>query len=326
MESNNNIFQKIRHFLFGRANREFLIFLCFFLVAGVFWLMMTLNLNYDKEIRVPVHIVNVPKDVVLTSPETDTLNVVVNDKGFSLLSYLYGDDMQAVEVDFAACATSDGTGQLSGTDLLKIVSQSLSASTSVSAVKPERLLIYYNYGEQKRVPVRLQGRVTAEQHYFVADTVFSHDSVTVFASRQRLDSISYVSTRPLNVTDIKDSLTVSSPLLTIEGVKMVPADVSVSFTTDILSEKSIDDVPIVGINVPPGKKLIMYPSRVKVSFVTGLKNYRTLRAADFEVVADYATFKNDSTSKCTIRLRRLPNSISRAQLELTQVDCFIEDL
>ena len=326
METTNNIFQKIRHFLFGRANREFLIFLFFFLVAGVFWLMMTLNLNYDKEIRLPVKIVNVPRDVVLTSPETDTLHVVVNDKGFSLLAYLYGDGMKPVEVDFAAYNATGGTGQLSSADLLKLVTQSLSASTSVSAVKPERLHLYYNYGEQKRVPVRLQGRVAAEQHYFVADTVFSHDSVTVYASRQRLDSITYVSTRPLSVAHIKDSLTVSTQLLPIEGVKMVPADVSVSFTTDILSELSIDDVPIVGINVPADKKLIIYPSRVKVSFVTGLKNYRTLRPADFEVVADYTTFKDNNTSKCNIRLRRVPSGISRARLELTQVDCFIENL
>jgi len=319
-----NIFQKIRHFLFGRANREFLIFLCFFVVSGIFWLLMTLNLSYDKELKIPVHISNVPKDVVLTSPETDTLRVVVNDKGFSLLSYLYGDQVQPIEINFPSYASANGTGTLPHADLLKLLGQGLSASTSVISIKPERLHLYYNYGEQKRVPVRLQGLVAAKQHYFVADTVFSQDSITIFASHERLDSITFVYTKSLTASDIKDSLTIDCQLMPIEGVKMVPSVVKVSFTTDILSELSIDDVRIVGINMPPDKQLRMYPSKVKVSFVTGLKNYQNLKATDFEVVADYNEFKDNPSSKCNIYLRRVPSGVARAKLEVSQVDCYIE--
>lgn len=320
----NNIFQKIRHSLFGRANRELLIFLFFFIIAGIFWLMMTLNLNYDKEIKIPVHITDVPQDVVLTSSETDTLHVVINDKGFNLLSYLYGEQVHPIELNYAAYAPADGTGMVTGPDLQKLVVQSLSASSSVVTVKPERLLLYYNYGEQKRVPVRLQGHVAAEQHYFVADTVFSQDSITIYASHDRLDSIAYVMTKPLNVSNIKDFTTINCPLLAIEGVKMVPSSVKVSFTTDILSELSISGIPVVGINLPTDKQLRMYPSKVKVSFVTGLKKYQNLSAEDFEVVADYNEFKDNPSSKCNIYLRRVPDGISRAKLDVNQVDCFIE--
>ena len=63
----NTIFKKISHFLFSRANREFLIFLLFFILSGIFWLFMTLNETYEQEVRIPVCYTGVPKNVVLTS-------------------------------------------------------------------------------------------------------------------------------------------------------------------------------------------------------------------------------------------------------------------
>ena len=38
----------IRDFLFSKTNREFLIFLLFLLLSGIFWLMMTFNETYEK--------------------------------------------------------------------------------------------------------------------------------------------------------------------------------------------------------------------------------------------------------------------------------------
>ena len=272
----------------------------------------------------PVHITNIPKDVMLTSPETDTLRVVINDKGYNLLTYLRGDEVRPIEMDFSVYAQADGTGVIPGSDLQKLASQNISASATLVSFKPERLLLYYNYGEQKKVPVRLTGYVAAEQHYFVADTIFSPDSITIYASYERLDSITYVSTKPLNVSDIKDSVSLTAQLQGIEGVKMVPNEMTVSFTTDILSELSIDEVPVTGINVPADKELRMYPSKVKVSFITGLKRYQSLKADDFEVVVDCTEFRDDQSAKCHIYLRRVPEGISRARLDIDVIDCFIE--
>ena len=52
----------IRNFLFSIVNKEFLIFLFFLLLSGSFWLSMTLDETYEKEISVPIRLVNVPKN------------------------------------------------------------------------------------------------------------------------------------------------------------------------------------------------------------------------------------------------------------------------
>ena len=77
--------RRIKDFLLSDTSREFLIFLFFFLIASGFWLIQTLNNDYEKEFSIPVQMKNVPNDVVLTSEPSSELRVKVRDKGTVLL-------------------------------------------------------------------------------------------------------------------------------------------------------------------------------------------------------------------------------------------------
>ena len=201
----------------------------------------------------------------------------------------------------------------------------LPASSKVSSIKPEKLVFYYNNGERKRVPVRLRGQVTPEKLYFISDTIVEPDSVTIYASRQKLDSINAVYTEQLNFTEWHDTLILKPYLQKLTGVKMMPERVCFTFITDVLTEESIGGIPIVGINMPEGKVLRTFPAKVKVRFVTGMKRYQQLSPADFLVVADYEEFSRSQSPKCNIYLRRSPSNISRAKLDVQQVDYLIEE-
>ena len=112
-----------------------------------------------------------------------------------------------------------------------------------------------------------------------------------------------------------------------KGVKTVPDRLGITFYTDVLTEERIENIPIVGINLPPDKVLRTFPSRVTVSFVTGVNNFRLLKASDFTVVADYDEIKaHPSSEKCNLYLRHTPSGISRATLLTTQADYLIEQL
>lgn len=323
--SGQDLFRIVRNFLFSKANREFLIFLFFLALSGFFWLLMTLNEVYEQELKVPVRMANVPKDVVLTSDETDTLKVTVRDKGITLLTYLYGDRLRAVNANFKAGDRNNGTGQISPSELLRIVSQRFSGTTKIVSIKPDKLEYFYNTGASKRVPIRWSGRVIPEQLYFISHVSYAPDSITIYAPEDKLDSIRMVYTEPLNYVNFRDTLSVDCRLRKLEGVKMIPAQVKVTFITDVLTEESIDGIPIRGINMPKGKVLRTFPARVKVSFVTGVNVYRRLKPSDFIVVADYEELKNHPSEKCNIYLHKIPQDISRTKLNIEQVDYLIEE-
>lgn len=314
----------IRVFLFSRGNKEFLIFLFFLALSGAFWLSLTLNDTYEQEFAVPVAVIDVPKNAVLTSDEVDTVKMTIRDKGIFLISYYYGDYLKNIRIHFRSHSHNNGTGTIAAQELQKIVYSRLFSSSKILSTKPDKLEFYYSYGTKKKVPVRWSGRVIPEELYFISRVEYSPDSVTIYASEEKLDSINMVYTEQLNYANFRDTLSVNCRLSKIKSVKMVPDHVQVNFFTDVLTEERIEGIPVQGINMPEGKTLRTFPAKVAVNFVTGVNVYRNLRPQDFTVVVDYNDIKNNPSEKCDIHLKDVPSGISRARLETTQVDYLIE--
>jgi hypothetical protein len=316
-------FRLVRNFFFSSVNKEFLIFLFFIFLSGTFWLVMTLNETLESEVIVPVKLLGIPKNVVLTSDEEDTIRVVVRDKGYALAAYTYGDAITPIFIDFKSYAKGDGKGVIVASDLKRLVEQRLYASSKVVQLKPERYEFFFNYGLNKRVPVKMLGKVTAGESFYIAKTRFSPDSVTIYASEALLDSLTFVYTENVQLSDITDTITQRVSIRKLRGVKCIPEEVNISFYPDVLTEESIE-VPITPINVPNDKVLRTFPSRVKVSFVTGASLFRTIRPENFSVIVDYNEVVNHTSDKCNIYLRTLPHGVNKATVELKQVDYLIE--
>ena len=250
--------------------------------------------------------------------------MTIRDKGIVLLAYNYGDYLKGVKVPFRKYTHNNGTGNVSAQELQKLVYQRLLSSSKIISVKQDKLEFYYNYGTKKQVPVRWSGRVIPDELFFVSRVHYSPDSVTIYASEEKLDSINMVYTEQLNYANFRDTLSVNCRLSKIKSVKMVPDHVQVNFFTDVLTEERIEGIPVQGINMPEGKTLRTFPAKVAVNFVTGVNVYRNLRPQDFTVVVDYNDIKNNPSEKCDIHLKDVPSGISRARLETTQVDYLIE--
>jgi len=102
------------------VNKEFLIFLFFLALSGGFWLLATLNETYEKDFYVPVHITNIPKNVVITTNEEDTVRVTLRDKGFTIMAYLYSHKLQPVLINYGSYARKKaGKGVIPIADIQK---------------------------------------------------------------------------------------------------------------------------------------------------------------------------------------------------------------
>ncbi len=316
----------VRNFLFSNLNKQFLIFMGFLMLSAIFWTIITLNESYEKELKIPVRITQVPKDVVLTSDEIDTIRITVRDRGWMIMSYLYGNQLNTLSANFRSYNRGNGYGAISNAEMQKLIhAQNPTMTSKITAIKPDRLEFFYNDGAHKRIPVRWSGRVIPEHLYFISHTQYWPDSVDVYASQEKLDSIRVVYTETLNYANFRDTLLVDCQLAKMKGVKYVPERIKVGFYTDVLTEESMDDVPITAINMPQGKVLRTFPAKVKVNFVTGVSQFRNLRPDMFVVIADYKEIMAKPADKCNIYLKTVPRGISRATLDVKQVDYLIEE-
>ena len=313
----------VRNFFFRMFNKEFLIFLSFLLLSGAFWLVMTLNESYEREIKIPLHLENIPRRVVVTSNIDDTLRITVRDRGYILFTYLYGNNLKPVRVNFNTYNKGNGRGLIQSSDIQKMLYQQLFKSTRITAVKPDKFEFQYNYGESKQLAVRLNGKITPGRSYYLANVKFTPEMVTVYASREKLDSLKEIYTELIHLSNVTDTVVKEVNLVRQAGMKCIPAKVKMSVFPDVLTEESVE-VPITAVNMPEGKVLRTFPSRVKVLFTTGAGQFRSIRPELFKVEADYWEIQSRPSDKCALHLRSVPYGVRNARLDPTQVDYLIE--
>lgn len=324
MRRQNHIFKVVGNFLFSSLNKEFLIFLFFLLLSGAFWLMMALNETYEEELKVPVRLVGIPRNAVMTDEPADTVKVTVKDKGFTLVTYKYGHWFRPLTFKFATYANEDqGHGAIPAADIIKQVQSQLYGSSKLLSVKPEKLDFYFTYGASKKVPIRFRGKISTSKSYYLAHTEFSPMMVTAYANKKVLDELKYVEIEPFNYRNLQDTIRRNVRLQKIRGVKLVPSTVRLSVYPDVLTEESIE-VPVSAVNMPAGMVLRTFPSRVTVRFTIGASQFRMIRPEQFNVVVDYQTLAENPSDKCTLQLRSVPSSVSKAKLELDKVDYLLE--
>ena len=320
MYSVRNILKAVRNFLFSGLNKEFLIFLFFLALSGIFWLMMTLNETMEREFKIPVRLTGVPRNAVMTGELADTVRVTIKDKGFTLVTY----DFRPLTFRFSSYADEDtGEGVVPVADVQKQVLSQMYGSSKLLQLKPGKFDFYFTYGSSKKVPVGFRGKITTHKSYYLAHTEFNPSMVTVYANKQQLDQLQAVEIEPFNYRNLQDTIRQMVKIKKIRGVKIVPPMVRISVYPDVLTEESVE-VPVTAINMPPGMVLRTFPSKVTVRFTIGASLFRTIKPSLFKVVVDYEDLAANPSDKCTLQLRSVPRSVSKASLEMDRVDYLLE--
>ena len=320
MRSVRNILKAVRNFLFSGLNKEFLIFLFFLALSGAFWLLMTLNETMEREFKIPMRLTGVPRNAVITGELPDTVRITVRDKGFTLVTY----DFRPLVFRFSNYADEDeGKGTIPLADVQKQVLSQMYGSSKLLQVKPGQFDFFFTYGTSKKVPVVFRGKITTNKSYYLAHTEFYPSMVTVYANKQQLDKLQSVEIEPFNYRNLQDTIRQAVKIKKIRGVKIVPPTVRLSVYPDVLTEETIE-VPITAINMPPGMVLRTFPSKVTVRFTIGASLFRTIKPSLFKVVVDYEELAANPSDKCTLQLRSVPRSVSKASLEIDRVDYLLE--
>lgn len=318
------IFRAVKNFLFSIVNKEFLIFLFFLFVSAAFWVLTTLNETYEREIAVPIKLVNVPKGVVITSDMNDTLKVTIRDRGYFLSAYKYGNIIRPISIDFKNYSKDANKGSVASAELHKQIYHQIYNSSRIVSIKPDHWDFYFTQGQKKTVPISLRGKVIPGQSYYIARVSFLPERVDVYASQPLLDSIQTAYTDVLDVKELTDTIVRTVSLQKRNGVKYVPSEVVVTIYPDILTECSVE-IPVTAVNMPAGRVLRTFPARIKVTFVVGASNVRSIKPEQFKIQADYHDIESNPSEKCTLRLVQQPRSVKNARLEVNHVDYLIEE-
>ncbi len=319
------IFQLVRGFLFKLLNKEFLIFLFFLALSSVFWLSMTLNDTLEKELSIPVVVTHVPKDVYITNAKDstnliDTLRVTLSDKGYTLASYIYGQGLAPIYLNYESIKNSGGHYEFSSSDLKRMLRSQLTSSTVIVSMKPEKVDVYYSH-EKKEVGVQFYGRIKAADNYFITDTVIEPKTVTLFANSDIRSRYDNVQTEYASLTGLSEPVTRSVRLKPVGGSRLEPEFVNVTVMVDMLQDQQMK-VPVTAVNVPADFRLITYPPKVEVKYVVASKKANMVRESDFRVSTDFQTIGD--SPKCKLKVTCSNPNVKSFSLREDSVRCVKE--
>ena len=315
----------VRYCLSKIWNKQFLIFLFFLALSSVFWIFQTLNETYEEDFQVPLELRNVPSNVVITTDLPENLHILLRDKGSQLLAYRYTRQFKPVVVDYNTYSNPSGHVSILGNELQRQIAAQLLPGTQMLGLKPDTLDFYYNFGQFKRVPIRPLGEVRAGRLYSLAKTVYSEDSVTVYASREQLDTITAAYLQPFNLRNLTDTTHVKSNFVKVKGAKFVPAQIGVTFCIDRLVEKTIQ-VPVQQVNFPASKQLRTFPATVKVTLQVGMGLYRKITRENFVLVVNYEDLLKNKSTYCHLSLKTIPEGVSHVRISPQDVEYVIEEI
>lgn len=315
--------RRVKSFLLSPKSREFFIFLFFFFVASGFWLLQTLKNDFQTEVSIPVKLRNVSSDVIVTSDIPSALKVTLKDKGTVLLNYLLAQSFYPVSIDFKDYQNKGNQVKVLSWDLDKKISSQLNSSTALIEIKPDTIDLIYVQGKAKVLPVKLLGEVTPSRQYYLTDTIFRPDSVTVYAPDQILDTMQCVYTEYIRLENLSDTLRQNLNLARTRGVKIEPPTTQVTFPVEVITESTLE-IPLIPVDFPKDRVLRTFPSRVNVTFQVGINRLRTINPEDFVLLVPYEDIVNNKTDKYRLTLSAIPNGVSHVRIFPQEIDYLIE--
>lgn len=266
----NTVRRNVSRSLHTRRGRNFVLYLLCLIVAFTFWCFSALDEISERDYDIRVRLVNVPDSVVVVGQLPQTINVVMKGKGTQFFRYHFT-DLPSLEIDFRQYSSSKGKIFLSRANIDTRLRDIFGQNINLIAVSPDSISLGFTTGPGFRLPVKIDTKVTATSHSVLSGPpTVSPDSVTVYTLGNRKPSIKFVETTPLVRDGLSDTLRCQIELRQPAGMRVVPSEVELTVPVELLVSKR-RAVTIVGVNVPPGAHLVVYPAAVDISYLVPMR-------------------------------------------------------
>ena len=152
----------MKAFLHRQRWKEALIFFCFVLLSFGFWLLQSLQQEYETELSIPLRYENVPANIALAPSVAKQVRIHVKDKGSALLNYTLGQKFRSITLDVQKLRKDEMRYIVSRSMLQDEISKQLLASTTLTLFEPQALSLPFDEQKSKEVPVVFNGSIETE--------------------------------------------------------------------------------------------------------------------------------------------------------------------
>jgi len=296
------------------TRRKTNIFIVFLICSSLIWLISKLSETYTQRTSFNLSFVNIPDSLLLTGTSKETVDVRLSASGFSFLGFNFGrNDLQ---IDLSEAKIGQKSYYVDRAAYQMQIEAQLPGSMSLLEVYQDTLFAYFEKLYTKEVRVVPQLSIDLAQNHILEDgLVVNPPYVTLIGPKMEIDSIEEIPTLQQSLSDVSDDFELDLALyknLELTNTRYAVDAVKISGKVFRFSEQMIE-IPVRVINLPPGVEVKTFPHIVSVLCKARIDRLKNLKAADFDLVADFKSAKANE-KLLQLQLRQLPEGVYNVQL------------
>jgi hypothetical protein len=310
-------------------NGKAFVFLVCLVLASFLWFLNALEKHYTDHITIPVKYINLPKNKDLTGKLPDKLEIVVDALGYTILRHKLSLSFSPLLID-----VNEITGNYLENRFMSKYSIStyghkeefakqISSEIAIISIRPDSISFKVSNVIDKMVKVQPVTEITFAREFIMQKPpVVQPESVLVRGPEEILDTLRYITTKPVVLKNLSQSAVQDVGLSLEPGLKCEIDKVSVQVTVEQCSEAKFE-IPVFVINQPDSLQIKTFPARVKLSCRVGISQYNKLNNSSFKVVVDYSQHSL-ILSKLPVTLVNIPETVLSVDYFPKEVDYIIE--
>lgn len=303
--------------------KEALVFFFFLLLAFGFWVLQSLQQEYEIELNIPVRYKEIPADVAFSREAPKQVVVKVRDKGSVLLNYTLGRTLSPIEIKMEA-TEKEGTLRYSKKQIESDIQKQLITSTSLIEIDPQQIEASFSQRKHKDIPVQFNGDIHLSAGFQLAGEIeIDPKTIDAYATSELLDSLQEVKTNFIEVKKGSKKIQRIVNLQPVDGVNLVPTTVTVTIPIEEYTEKSIT-LPIICKDMPSHYKVRLFPGEITVTCSVPLSRFKNLSEAQFEAAISFKDLMQNVSGTIAVELTRKPEWVHTPTLLPAQVEFLLE--
>jgi len=210
------------------------------ILAVTLWYMVGGEDKVDKNVMIPVEIINLPRDLVISNQFKEQIEVTVNGPRSLILEMSKGHITRQIDLSTATPGTNVIVNEINSIPVPRGV--------TVERIQPATIILSLDKLVKKHFPIRLivTGKVPANYKLGEISTVPAE--ITITGPGTVLDQFDVLTTKPIDVQGLKKSMQLQVPLEMSPVVVDLIGETSVTAHIQILMEtveKTIKKIPVV---------------------------------------------------------------------------------
>lgn len=303
------------------TSKDLLLYLVFVCIAFVFWMLLSLDNEVQRDFDVPLTVTDCPDSVTVILNVPSSLNVSVKAKGSQLIRFMWTKNLPPIKLKFSENLRSKSQFFVSRSRLDAKLRDYFGGAVQIVSCRPDSLKMLYTTRKGVKLPLRINADIHPRLQYIVSGPIVaSTDSVTVYSLTDLPRGLKEIHTEPLVGNDLKDTTRFEVRVQPVEGMRMVPDMVTLTVPVEPLIAKK-RNVTVEAVNVPSDVSIVLFPGSVEVSYLVPMSEY----SADIpvRVIADYnATQKKVARLPLTVAVK--PGIAHNVSMAVDSVEYIIE--